>query len=329
MDQVYNLALDGNIQAALDRLYSIDPSILSPTEQQIRQKYLDRFGLGISTTARGEPTLLSEIKGAFQDYWDRALLQKMSQKEGNKYLFSRLVPIAENLGEKPAEYSDGEFERVATFLIANLRETGLFSKIGTVSPHMNFMAWKKERTQTYSVDLGGGELQTVNVVLMEDFESLGWAAYATFDKFHVGGWVGEKSLHCVASSYDLESENFKVSFLAHEARHFTDLKSFPKLKSLDLEYRAKLNELILAQNSFSALLKKFMLEQRENPTNPHSYASFLMLNRLSEKLMKPITLESFSSFDTEKSRKYARELLNEHTNLLRKNDPKLVETVLP
>lgn len=328
MELVYSLALDGNVRAALDRLYEIDPGALTPEENEVRQKYIGRFGSGGSPEPRRGSTLLGEITGAFQDYWDRVLLQELSPLEGSRYLFGRLAPLAGKPGEIPENFEE-EAKKVACALTEKLREAGIHALIGNVSPHMNFMAWRKENRKTFEADLGAGELQLVEVVLMEEFESLGWAAYATFGKFHVGGWVGEKSLHCVASSYDLESEKFKVSFLAHEARHFADLKSFPKLKSLDLEYRAKLTELALAANSHLALLEKFILEQKENPANPHSYASFLLLQRLSEKFGNALSRVNASSFSPERTRRFARELLEEHTLRLREQDPGRVETALP
>ena len=40
-----------------------------------------------------------------------------------------------------------------------------------------------------------------------------------------------------------------ISYLAHESRHFEDYQLFPKLKSADLEYRAKLTELSMANET--------------------------------------------------------------------------------
>jgi hypothetical protein len=62
----------------------------------------------------------------------------------------------------------------------------------------------------------------------------------------VGGWAikEDANLYCNKGDYDLNSEHFKVSYLKHETIHFTDLNEYPQLSSADLEYRAKLIELM-------------------------------------------------------------------------------------
>jgi hypothetical protein len=312
LDPVYFLALDGNVRAAMEKLQSINPAILSDKERETRARYLERFGDKKPFLAPRH-SLVDKLTAAYQSYWREVLLRSLSREEGYRYLFEQLTPIVEQLGGTIGAFSEEEYERVASFLTSALKREGYFALIGHVSPHLNFMAWKRESTKPYRVDLGDGTVQAVNVVLMEEFVSLGWAAYATFEKLHVGGWVGESSIHCVASSYDLESESFRVSFLAHEARHFADLKKYPDLRPVDLEYRAKLNELLLADESASALLKKFLQEQKENPDNPHSYASFLMMKGLSEGLAQPISLENMPTISPAWVRARAAELLNSHT----------------
>lgn len=51
-------------------------------------------------------------------------------------------------------------------------------------------------------------------------------------------------INCVKSAYDFDSEAFQVSLLKHEAQHVRDLARDPNMSSEDLEYRAKLVELI-------------------------------------------------------------------------------------
>lgn len=316
LDPVYFLALDGNVKAAMQKLNSIDPKTLSAVELVTRRKYLERFGKDPSPNHPAGPDLISELIGIYRSYWDLVLLQKLNQNDGYNYLFDRLVPIVQRLGGSAGKFSEEEYDRVADFLTLKLKKTGYYSKIGSVKPHLNFMAWKKETTKPFEVELGDGEIEKVDVVLMEDFVSLGWAAYATFDKMHVGGWVGEHALYCVASSYDLQSEEFKVSFLAHEARHFSDKRKFKNLSSSDLEYRAKLNEVFLADQSYEGLMRKFILEQRDNPENPHSHASYRLVAGLSKKLDKKLDLQTLPAFKKKDIQRFARELLSEDTSRL-------------
>jgi hypothetical protein len=44
-----------------------------------------------------------------------------------------------------------------------------------------------------------------------DFVSLGWAAHATGDRSHTGGWATTTELYAVRDAYDLDSESLRVS----------------------------------------------------------------------------------------------------------------------
>lgn len=45
----------------------------------------------------------------------------------------------------------------------------------------------------------------------------------------------------------MESESFQVSLLKHEAQHAADLARYPDMSNEDLEYRAKLVELVYSK----------------------------------------------------------------------------------
>lgn len=96
---------------------------------------------------------------------------------------------------------------------------------------------------------------------MDEFVTLGWTEFATMDKYHPGGWATDDALNCVKKAYDVSSETFLISYLAHEGRHCSDYKHFPKLRnSADLEYRAKLTELSMADSTLLQLIV-FLLPQ--------------------------------------------------------------------
>lgn len=328
LEKVYYLAGGGNVKTAMEKMALIDLATLTPQELKSRKKFIDRFGTKEANPQLLGPSLVNELTRIFQTYWHKVLLQELSQEDGHHFLFKEIAPLVTRLGGSIGDFSELEFDRVAKFLTLKLKEVGYFSIIGNVSPHLNFMAWKSEKTIPYSVVLGDGQVQKVNVILMNDFVSLGWAAYATFDKLYVGGWVGDAALHCVASAYDLKSENFRISFLSHEARHFADIKKYPSLKSVDLEYRAKLNELFLSKKSYASLMKKFLLEQGDNRENPHSYASFIMIKNLSKKLATTLTIDSFLLTDRNLVRNYSAELLSEHTEKLNASKPLEIQSAL-
>ncbi|MFZ1685507.1 MAG: hypothetical protein WAU88_15425, partial [Candidatus Zixiibacteriota bacterium] len=100
------------------------------------------------------------------------------------------------------------------------------------------------------------------------------------------GWATHDALYCVRSAYDLTSEAFLVSYLAHESRHFADYKLFPKLQSADLEYRAKLTELSMADTILFQTIDFFIQNGNYDSENGHSIANFCVIRDLSEMLFQ-------------------------------------------
>ena len=118
-----------------------------------------------------------------------------------------------------------------------------------------------ESVQEYAVKLLGG-------FVMES-----WLSYLTFGLSGTGGWSnGDGLIHCVKRHYDLESESFQVSLLKHEAQHASDQSRYPGMSSADLEYRAKLVELIYSEER--QLLGRFLQEaDAANPGSGHGLAA--------------------------------------------------------
>lgn len=61
--------------------------------------------------------------------------------------------------------------------------------------------------------------------------------------------------------------------LAHETQHFAEKKAFGALESWELEYRAKLVELALADSSQAATLQRICENRNEAKDSPHAYAN--------------------------------------------------------
>ena len=97
--------------------------------------------------------------------------------------------------------------------------------------------------------------------------------YLTFGRYGTGGWASpDGTINCIAQAYDLESERFLVSLLKHEAQHTVDMKQFPNITPMELEYRAKLVELHYANNL--ELLQKFLSQADESRgSDSHATAS--------------------------------------------------------
>ena len=143
--------------------------------------------------------------------------------------------------------------------------------------------WRNTDVKKFEVVLPDG-IQEYEVKILEGFLSKSWLDYLSFGSVGTGGWTdGDGIINCVKESYDFTSENFLVSLLKHEAQHVMDLKNYPKMTSEELEYRAKLVELIYSKER--NLLRQFISEaDNSNAKNGHSMAA----NRI---------VEGFEKFD--------------------------------
>ena len=151
------------------------------------------------------------------------------------------------------------------------------------------MLWKTETETHYDVTLPES-VQPVTVVFMDDFASLGWAGFATCDLQHSGGWTKPDRLYAVRSAYDTASEDFRVSYLAHEGQHFSDNRRFPALTQQEkLEYRAKLVELAQGKTSLYDLLDSFAGNVGDDVSVPHSYANRRVVQDLGRRLFPDAT----------------------------------------
>lgn len=115
---------------------------------------------------------------------------------------------------------------------------------GRTSGYYGPYIWKTTQSKTYDVVLPNGT-QQYTVRFLDGFLSKSWLDYISFGEVGTGGWTdADGIINCVKSAYDLQGERFTVSLLKHEAQHAMDLRAYPRISSEDLEYRAKLVELI-------------------------------------------------------------------------------------
>ena len=129
----------------------------------------------------------------------------------------------------------------------------------------------------------------------------------------------------VSPSWDFTSENYRISLLAHEVQHFADYRRYPKLEAADLEYRAKLVELILAETMQRELLDAFAAQALPDRASPHAYASHWALARLREQLATGDLL----AVPRSQLREAAETLLRQHTQSLVVNGAATAQTALP
>jgi len=96
-----------------------------------------------------------------------------------------------------------------------------------------------------------------------------------------------------------------------------DMRMYPKMEQVDLEYRAKLVELIYYQDA--ERLINFAQEAKEDERYPHSYASYQIMTALDKQFWgngKIKELDRYHRIPYKKIAAYSHTLLDEHTESL-------------
>ena len=191
---------------------------------------------------------------------------------------------------------------------------------GRTMPHLGAYVWTRTEQRTFSVALPRGEPQEVTVHLMHDFLLRGWLYWSSFGRQGAGGWFkdGEPDwadgLYCVRDRYGDRLEDdpaFRVSLLGHEAQHVADHRAYPDLTSVELEYRAKLVELI-AYAAVDDRLRSFLDDARDDPELPHPQAAHRIVTRLASRLFGHAPADvDWGSVDYQLVARTAQDLLDE------------------
>lgn len=287
-EKIYPFALRGELGQVFAILDSIDNKDLNAQETKLKKKYYNRF---INRSERydykTQDSVIIGLVDRFHSYWKDVMLGRKSVEEADS-LF--IKSVAQYLYQKKYKAEnlplDSLQEDLYKYCNAFLKENGYFSNAFGKTAHLyDLFLWKQQEILEYPIELVEDSIN-VTVYLMKDFISTGWSHYTTFGRNYASGWTTKEALFCVAKAYDLESENFHVSYLTHEGQHFSDCKNFPKLKQRDLEYRAKLVELIKSNKTTHEIINKFIRNASEHSHNAHAFANYCIIRDLSEAIFK-------------------------------------------
>ena len=263
----YGSIVNGNLKQAIEYLSHF------PEQADLCRKYISLFWEECYLTY-GLDAELEEILLIYQKYYRDAFYLELSAEEASRRLRDRLAQL---LGADPdspldaLEESAAEAFRRKSFHILTGRTGGYYG------PYI----WKTEVLQHYTVELPEGT-RDYSVKLLDDFVSESWIDYISFGAVGTGGWSDDDGLiHCVRSAYDLGTEVFQASLLKHEAQHAADLAKYKGISPEELEYRAKLVELIYSVQR--RLLDQFTYEANAEGTS-HGIAAERILKGFEERL---------------------------------------------
>lgn len=240
-------------------------------------------------------TDINEILTIYQQYYRDTFYLCIDKEEAANKLKTRLIAFF-GIMDDNMEICDLEQNQVADAFLSR----GLYFLGGKTSGYYGPYIWRTTETVAYEVELPDG-VQVYTVKLLDGFITRSWIDYLSFGEIGPGGWAdGDGIINCVKSAYDFDSENFKVSLLKHEAQHTRDLEMDKDMSSEDLEYRAKLVELIYS--SERDLLKQFAQEaDTSDNSNGHAVASNRIVEGFSKILGKepaklcPLPIEQIQS----------------------------------
>ena len=283
LDYLYFSALQGDVSSILKKLDSLPDNKLSKEQLDFKNKYMLRFkSKAEHFDYKTKDTVLIAVMKTYQDYWRKILLKQQPLEDADKELAKALTEILwRSYYQNAGINKDTILNNFTDYTEKLFKQKNIHIANGKTSDYYDLLVWAKESEVNYKAALPESET-TVKVVFMEDVVTMGWEEFATFGTYFPGGWATPDALYCVKSTYDLNSENFKISYIKHEAQHFADYKLYPNLSGADLEYRAKLVELTYADKSAATLITFFINNSSRDRSNSHAFANNCVIRDLSK-----------------------------------------------
>lgn len=281
VDRATGLALQGDSAAAIKLLSESASGNFQGEDATFRACMLDRFGspsLEVGEQNFGDPRINS-LATNYLKYWNHSLTKPAEREQAEDTLRNEVGRL---LGRTLSTSND--FDSAEDEVKKQALRRGYHVLLGRTQPLRELMLWKTLTVEQRTANLPEGP-QSVEVTYLDDFLLRGWGYYATCGRRSAGGWATEDGLFAVVPAYkSLNDETFSVRFLAHETQHFADKKAFPNLESWELEYRAKLVELALADASQASTLQLICENRSETKTSSHGYADTHVVNDVTRRL---------------------------------------------
>lgn len=220
---------------------------------------------------------LNEILFVYQKYYRDVFYLELPADEAAQRLQERLAELFRAA-------SDSSLDKLEEMAGTAFRRKSLYALMGRTSGYYGPYIWRAEELRHYAVELPEGT-QDYAVKFLDGFIMKSWLDYISFGEIGTGGWSSGGLIHCVRAAYDLESEDFQVSLLKHEAQHSMDQARYKDITSEELEYRAKLVELIYSRER--RMLERFVIQaDAARADNGHGLAAEHIVRGFESRLKK-------------------------------------------
>jgi len=322
VEKLHGLALSKKVPEVLTKLNQF--TLKTKKDSTYKSNFEARFKFEEDKNTdfyKEEDSLINPLKKVYATYWRAQLLNP--DDDCSKDLKKELVRFFRAENKKHSFYNKRiRKKKLSDIQKAYIDAIGYYSTgFGITNAYYDLIAWKTQKTKTYeAIKLVSDTIQ-VKVNFMGEFASLGWTEYVTLGYAVPGGWATKEELFCVEDTYDLDSEKFRVNYLKHEGQHFSDYKYYPKLSVRDLEYRAKLIELIFAEDNIYETIEQRINLAAKDSKNPHSFANYCIIRDLSKVIFKSepeMDLAAWKKIPKDILQEKAQELYNNNTTALNK-----------
>jgi hypothetical protein len=329
-DLLFN-ALQGDVATVLSGLDTLDDAGLRPGQVTMKQGFQQRFRGQEDFDYRTAEPAVRAVMDIYRGYWRAALLDKAGLAQHDsalaKAVTTHLMQVDPTLARKGRKAVRDNWNDL---LQEHLKAHGAYAQTGRTGPLYDLLMHARQTRVRYPVITPEDTLE-VTVVFMDSVLTNGWEGFATFDTYYPGGWATDDALYCVRTAYDTTSEQFAVSYVMHEGKHFADYKRFPKLAGTDLEYRAKLVELGAAREDLYGLITFFLRNNSTDRSDAHGFANRCVMRDLSRRLFQQERMDDLAAWKrlpVEDIHRASTALLLEHTKALRAAGAAKVESVL-
>lgn len=263
MEELIHLFISGNVKDALEYMKQF-------SELKDFRKSLSDIFVHSNFINYKVPEKLNKILLQYQIYFRDVFYLRIEPEKAENSLKRRL-----------SEILDCSFSELETSLIKVFNDNGYQIKSGITNGFYGPYVWKETEIKEFKVEIPSG-IKTLKINVIHNCIFRSWMDFITLGEKGTGGWTDEDgTIYCIAKAYDFNDESFTVSFLKHEVQHSEDFILFPGIQPHELEYRAKLTELIYSNKQ--NLLEKFCNEEAVECSeyNSHAIASMRIKSEMS------------------------------------------------